>query len=140
MNVNGQPFRTVWMDGATVRMINQPLLPYRFELVALPTVADTAASIRDMVVRGAGAIGATAAYGVAQAAQLAPDATFFEDLLLVLDDREADARILHHEQHLVGACILVQRHRDAAERLGGTHHHVEVGAVVADDGLVVTTL
>ena len=57
MNVNGQPFRTVWMDGATVRMINQPLLPYRFELVALPTVADTAASIRDMVVRGAVMVG-----------------------------------------------------------------------------------
>jgi S-methyl-5-thioribose-1-phosphate isomerase len=57
-------------------MINQPLLPHRFEVVDLPDHHATAESIRTMIVRGAGAIGATAAYAVAQATLEAPDASF----------------------------------------------------------------
>jgi len=30
MRVNGQPYRTVWMQGTTVKMINQPLIPHTF--------------------------------------------------------------------------------------------------------------
>ena len=37
MQVNGKHYRTVIMEGSTVRMINQPLIPYRFELIDLPT-------------------------------------------------------------------------------------------------------
>ena len=47
-------------------MIEQRLLPHRFEVVSMRTHVETAAAIRDMVVRGAGAIGATAAFGLAQ--------------------------------------------------------------------------
>ncbi len=36
MIVDGTPYRTVWMEGATVRMINQLLLPHFFEIVDLP--------------------------------------------------------------------------------------------------------
>jgi len=57
MNVNGKPYRTVWMEDGVVKMINQPLLPHRFEIVDLPTHRDTARAIKTMVVRGAGAIG-----------------------------------------------------------------------------------
>ncbi|MCB9760798.1 MAG: S-methyl-5-thioribose-1-phosphate isomerase [Alphaproteobacteria bacterium] len=78
MKVNGTPTRTVWMEGSTVRMINQPLLPHRFEIVDLPAYTDTARSISTMVVRGAGAIGATAGYAMAQAALAAPDAGFHD--------------------------------------------------------------
>ena len=63
MRVNGVPHRTVWLEGSTVRMIDQTLIPLEFKLVDLPTVEDTAWSIKTMVVRGAGAIGATGAYG-----------------------------------------------------------------------------
>ncbi len=76
MRVNGVPHRTVWLEGSTVRMIDQTLIPLEFKLVDLPTVEDTAWSIKTMVVRGAGAIGATGAYGMAQAALLAPDDGF----------------------------------------------------------------
>ena len=55
---------------------SQPLLPHRFVIVDMPTHKDTARAIRDMTVRGAGAIGATGALGVAQAAVEAPDASF----------------------------------------------------------------
>jgi len=57
-------------------MIDQPKLPHRFVLVDLPTYRETAVAIRDMTVRGAGAIGATGALGVAQAAVEATDSDF----------------------------------------------------------------
>ena len=61
--------RTVWFDEEKnyVKMINQPLLPHKFEVIDLKHYTDTASSIKNMTVRGAGAIGATAAYGLAQA-------------------------------------------------------------------------
>ena len=82
MNVAGQPYRTVWMQGAVVRMIDQPLLPYRFAITALPTHRHTAEAITTMVVRGAGAIGAAAGYGMAQVALEAPDGAAFMDYVL----------------------------------------------------------
>jgi len=50
-------------------MIDQRLLPAEFRLLELEEVEDVAHAIRDMAVRGAPAIGATAAFGVALAAQ-----------------------------------------------------------------------
>jgi methylthioribose-1-phosphate isomerase len=63
-----QHYRTVTFDAARnqVRLIEQRLLPHEFKIVATQNFHETAVAIRDMVVRGAGAIGATAAYGLAQ--------------------------------------------------------------------------
>ena len=63
-------FRTVAFDTAknSVRLIEQRLLPHEFKIVATKSFRETAAAVTDMVVRGAGAIGATAAYGLAQGA------------------------------------------------------------------------
>lgn len=61
-------FRTVWMKGSNVYMINQPLLPHKFNIFKARTYLDTVEAIKDMTVRGAGAIGATAGYAMAQAA------------------------------------------------------------------------
>ena len=60
--------RTVSFDERTnlVRLIDQRLLPHEFKIVATTHYRATARAITDMVVRGAGAIGATAAYGLAQ--------------------------------------------------------------------------
>jgi len=79
MNVNGTHYRTVWMEGAVVRMIDQRWLPHRFTVVDLPTVAETCTAIREMWVRGAGAIGATAGYAMAQALLLAEGDGWRED-------------------------------------------------------------
>ncbi len=73
MKVDGKHYRTVWMEGSTVRMIEQRNLPHTFEILDLPNHGDTAFSISDMAVRGAGAIGATGAYGMAQVVLEAPD-------------------------------------------------------------------
>src|SRR5690348_13115137 len=63
-------FRTVTFDAKNnfVLLIEQRLLPHEFKIVATKNFRETAAAIHDMIVRGAGAIGATAAYGLAQGA------------------------------------------------------------------------
>ena len=67
MRVNNKDYRTVWMEGNDVKLINQTLLPHKFEIYTCKNHTETANAIKTMIVRGAGAIGATAAYGVAQA-------------------------------------------------------------------------
>lgn len=64
-------FRTVEFDEQlnAVVLIEQRLLPHEFKQVTTRNYRETAAAITDMVVRGAGAIGATAAYGLAQGAR-----------------------------------------------------------------------
>ncbi len=70
LNGRKRQCRTVTFDLARneVRLIDQRLLPHEFKIVGMADYRATAAGIRDMVVRGAGAIGATAAYGLAQGA------------------------------------------------------------------------
>src|SRR5208283_817376 len=65
-----QHYRTVAFNRArnSVLLIEQRLLPHEFKIVAMRNFRETAGAIRDMIVRGAGAIGATAAYGLAQGA------------------------------------------------------------------------
>jgi methylthioribose-1-phosphate isomerase len=78
MNVHGKHYRTIWHDPARpqiVQVIDQRLLPFEFKILDLATVDDFAHAIREMVVRGAGLIGATAAYGMYCAALHAPRAS-----------------------------------------------------------------
>ncbi len=65
-----QHFRTVAFDASknSVLLIEQRLLPHEFKIVGTKNFQETANAITEMVVRGAGAIGATAAYGLAQGA------------------------------------------------------------------------
>jgi len=69
VNVNGkqEDYRTVWMEGNEVCMIDQPKLPHRFEIYRSKDHNETTDAIKNMIVRGAPAIGATAAYAMAQA-------------------------------------------------------------------------
>jgi methylthioribose-1-phosphate isomerase len=66
MNINGKPYRTIWVagDGWSVEVIDQTQLPHEFAVVSLKTLEDAARAIKTMQVRGAPLIGATAAYGV----------------------------------------------------------------------------
>jgi len=60
--------RTVFWESNTIRLIDQRRLPERLDVLTLTDVPSVAGAIRDMAVRGAPAIGATAAYGLALAA------------------------------------------------------------------------
>jgi methylthioribose-1-phosphate isomerase len=72
MLFRGRSWQTVWhdpSDPAAVHIIDQRALPFRFVTERLSTVAQVAEAIRDMHVRGAGCIGATAAWGMYLAAR-----------------------------------------------------------------------
>jgi methylthioribose-1-phosphate isomerase len=71
VKVNGQHFRTIWLkpdDEAVVQLIDQRFLPHRFVIEEVRTVEQMATAIREMHVRGAGLIGASAGYGMYLAA------------------------------------------------------------------------
>ena len=67
MRVDGQPRRTLWpaATGDAVFVIDQRQLPHRLAVESLASVETVFVAIRDMWVRGAPLIGATAAYGLA---------------------------------------------------------------------------
>jgi S-methyl-5-thioribose-1-phosphate isomerase len=97
MKVNGRDYRTVWMEGSAVCMIDQNLLPFRFEVYKASTFSECCRAITGMTVRGAGAIGATAGFAMAQAFLSAP-----------ADDRE---------DYLVGARSAIEATRPTARDL-----------------------
>ena len=66
--MNGGVETMRWREGR-LELIDQRLLPQRFEYVACASAAEVADAIRSMVVRGAPAIGCAAAFGVALEAQ-----------------------------------------------------------------------
>lgn len=71
MKVGGKDFRTIWLkpeDEAVVQLIDQRLLPQRLVIEEIRTVEQMATAIREMHVRGAGLIGASAGYGMYLAA------------------------------------------------------------------------
>jgi methylthioribose-1-phosphate isomerase len=71
MKVGGQHFRTIWLhptNERVVQLIDQRFLPHRFVVEDVTTVEQMADAIRQMHVRGAGLIGASAGYGMYLAA------------------------------------------------------------------------
>lgn len=73
MIVAGTHFQTIWMEEDTVKMIDQNKLPFDFSIHTCKTYWDSCMAITEMRVRGAGAIGAAAAFAMAQAFLEAPE-------------------------------------------------------------------
>src|SRR3569833_3166113 len=69
MKADGKHFRSIWRerDGWSIAPTDQRRLPHEFVVAKLTSCEDAAVAIRDMLVRGAPLIGATAAYGMALA-------------------------------------------------------------------------
>jgi len=67
MKVNGKEYRSLWFEDGKLLMIDQRKLPFEFSIFEAGSVDDVAFAIKDMVVRGAPAIGCAAAYGIALA-------------------------------------------------------------------------
>jgi len=65
MKVNGKEYRSLWLEKNIVKFIDQRKLPYTFKIFIAKTVDDIVFTIKEMVVRGAPAIGAAAMYGMA---------------------------------------------------------------------------
>ena len=130
MQVAGQAFRSVWLDGSVVKAIDQRRLPHEFVIVDLPNYRATAEAIRDMTIRGAGAIGAAAGFAMAQAALEATSAAVvqaLEEAASVVRATRPTARDLFYA---------VERVLGAAERAGdaaaGKRAAVETAQALAD--------
>ena len=87
-------FDTIRWEGDAVVLIDQRVLPTREEYVRCRDAAAVAEAIRDMVVRGAPAIGVTAAMGIA---------------LGLSQSRAADARALRAEMESIAALLAATR-------------------------------
>ena len=82
MKVNGKHFRTIWRkpdDECVVQLIDQRFLPHDFVIEEVRSVEQMAAAIREMHVRGAGLIGASAGYGMYLAALEAAQQNSFDE-------------------------------------------------------------
>jgi methylthioribose-1-phosphate isomerase len=84
MNINGTHYRTIWLkeeDKSVVQIIDQRHLPHKFLIEDLRSVDDVARAIKEMHVRGAGLIGATAGYGMYIASLEAPKNSSFDSYM-----------------------------------------------------------
>jgi methylthioribose-1-phosphate isomerase len=82
VKVGGKHFRTIWRkpdDESIVQLIDQRLLPHDFVIEDVRNVEQMATAIREMHVRGAGLIGASAGYGMYLAALEAAQQNSFDE-------------------------------------------------------------
>src|ERR1700694_5480594 len=73
MNTTAQPVEPIRWTRDGLQLLDQRLLPGAIVWVSCRDARETAAAIRDMIVRGAPAIGVTAAFGIALAAMRGDD-------------------------------------------------------------------
>ncbi len=81
MLVDGKQYQSIWIENEKVFIINQNLLPWKFEIKELKTSKDVINVINDMEVRGAPLIGATAALGVYLASKESKNETEFNIII-----------------------------------------------------------
>ena len=130
MLVSGVPYRTVWpapdRDGV-VRIIDQTRLPWRFDTADLDSVEAVARAIEDMLVRGAGCIGATAGYGMWLAAREAAEAADFFPAL-----HQLAGRLLRTRPTAVNLAWAVRRQLDEIARGETSAARVTIARDTAD--------
>jgi methylthioribose-1-phosphate isomerase len=154
--------RTVWWENDQVCLVDQKLLPLEEVIVQCRSLEEVAHAIKSMQVRGAPAIGCTAAYGMAIAAQRSK-ATSTKDLLSVLAQAKqtldaqrptavnlswATSRVLEQAQHVaredaavdtLRERVLAEAHTILAEDLAMCHTIGEYGApLIPERGHVLT--
>ena len=101
MKVHGKHFRTIWLkpdDRSVVQLIDQRFLPHDFVIEDVCTVEQMATAIREMHVRGAGLIGASAGYGM---------------YLAAIEAASRDA----FDEHMAQAAVLLEATRPTAVNL-----------------------
>ena len=69
MKINGKDYRSLWFEDGRLIMIDQRKLPFELSFYEAKTLDDVVFAIKEMVVRGAPAIGCAAAYGLAMVSE-----------------------------------------------------------------------
>ncbi len=150
---------TIEMTDGVVKMIDQRKLPRQFEIVECRDYRAVAEAIKNMTIRGAPAIGAAAAFGLALAAQESRAATR-EGLLRELDDAARvlratrptavnlqwalermmkKARALNVTSKDLRDALVVEAQRIAEEDVETNQRMARFGASLIDDGDTVLT-
>ncbi len=130
MKIDGTHYRTIWVneDGWSVEIIDQTKLPFSFETVTLKTVDDAARAIKDMLVRGAPLIGATAAYGVCLAMRDDASDAGLEEAIAMLGATRPTAVNLHWALDRMRAAVHPHGHNARMEAA-----YKEAAAICDDD-------
>lgn len=107
--------RTIWWEDNQVKMIDQRVLPLHYKILSYDDHRSVAEAIRDMVVRGAPAIGAAGGFGMALAALHSP-----------ARDRDSLLADLAHAKAVLDAArpTAVNLSWATTRVLGFAHHHV----------------
>ncbi len=149
MHVEGINYRTVWMEKSSVFMIEQNLLPFEFRIYESKNYRQTCHAIQTMIVRGAGAIGVTAGYAMAQAFLEAGSAHYMEYVeaakaeieatrptarnLFYATERVFEAGRRCYENAVDEADLVAQEDVDACKKIG------EFGNDLIQDGFNIET-
>ncbi len=112
---------TMRWTGKTLELLDQRALPQKIEYLSCRTAADTARAIREMVVRGAPAIGCAAAFGIALESRRPGDLEAAFELLA------------HSRPTAVNLFWALERMRQALARGGASSLENEALAIYRDD-------
>jgi len=113
-------FFTLWREGNTVKMVDQRKLPHSFEVLSFKSHEETANAIKNMVCRGAGAIGIAAGYVMAQAALEAKNLCLekFEKYIINASETLAKTRpTAVNLFHSIERCLKAANNGDVTDRV-----------------------
>lgn len=131
MNVNGKHYRTIWIkeeDNNVIQVIDQRHLPHKFVIEDLKTVDDIATAIKDMHVRGAGVIGASAGYGMYLSALEAEKSDSLDDYIVKAGDKLNATR-----PTAIDLQWAVKRQMDAISKGNNKKEKIQIALKTAND-------
>jgi methylthioribose-1-phosphate isomerase len=122
--------RTVFWEDNRLKMIDQRILPGRFEVVSYKDHKSVARAITDMVVRGAPAIGAAAAFGLALAGYESASSSTRD---LLADLQAASSTLKAARPTAVNLAWAVDRVMGVAAGVGGERSADEVRRLILEE-------
>lgn len=142
----------IWFEGGSIRLIDQIKLPFVEEVYNIETVEELGKAIKDMTIRGSGAIGIAGAYGILLAAlnSKGNKASIKESGLLLKSTRPTAVNLMKTVDEMLEAvegyngndlldlleektCEIVVRQLDYEHKLGA------YGAELINDGDTILT-
>lgn len=137
MKVKGRHYRALWMEGSTLCMINQNMLPFSFEIYRSKSIQDTCTAITTMITRGAGSIGAAGAYGMLQAILNTKDKDIIaeaENAKKMLDSTRPTAANLFYATNRVFEALKISEEFAISEAMSVADECVEQSKLIGEHG------